>query len=86
MRIDKRIDKALNGHVMEYHCLARLVFPEKDYPRAWRYSQNGGPPGCYMALSAAIRRYEFGDFPNYEKERIIYPRKLLHVPVSDDEN
>ena len=26
------------------------AFPEKDYPNAWRYSSNGGPPGCAMRL------------------------------------
>lgn len=76
MRIDKRIDIALNGDPLEYRDLAFLVFPPDKYPKAWNYSRNGGPPGCYMALSAAIRRYGFGDEYVYHSElRIISPRK-----------
>lgn len=40
---------------MVYRELAEEVFPTKDFPRAWRYSSNGGPPGCYMSLSKALR-------------------------------
>lgn len=57
--IRQRIDAALAGGALRYHDLAALVFPEDLYPRAWRYASQGGPPGCYMALSAAIRRYGF---------------------------
>lgn len=56
--IQQRITEALesNGNSMSFADLARSVFPEADFPNAWRYSSNGGPPGCYMAVSAAIRR------------------------------
>lgn len=42
----------------EYHDLMRAVFPERDYPNAWRYKAAGGPPGCAMAFGAALRRAE----------------------------
>lgn len=42
---------------LKYHELAYRVFPPDQYPRSWNYSSNGGPPGCYMALSAALRRH-----------------------------
>ncbi len=32
------------------------VFPEKEYPKAYRISNNGGPPGCAMAFGSALRR------------------------------
>lgn len=41
---------------MSYHELMHAVFPDADYPRAWRYGQNGGPPGCAMAFGSALRR------------------------------
>jgi hypothetical protein len=50
--------KSAGGRIQYYH-LARAVFPEDQYPRAWAYPTKGGPPGCYMALSSAIRRYGF---------------------------
>lgn len=50
--------KAAGGRIQYYH-LARAVFPESDYPDAWGYPTKGGPPGCYMALSSAIRRHGF---------------------------
>ena len=59
-RIQDRIRAAFGPGERElsYHILARRVFPAADYPKAWRYSSNGGPPGCYMALSTAIRRMD----------------------------
>lgn len=57
--IRQRIDAALAGGPIRYHDLAVAVFPPDLHPRAWRYASHGGPPGCYMALSAAIRRYGF---------------------------
>jgi hypothetical protein len=52
--IKERILRAYR-HGIEYHELARLVFPEADYPRAFNGATKGGPPGCYMALSKALR-------------------------------
>lgn len=42
-----------------YHELMRAVFPLDEYPRAWRYSSNGGPPGCAMAFGSGLRRAGF---------------------------
>lgn len=39
-----------------YWDLMRAVFPYAEYPRAWNYQANGGPPGCAMAFNAALRR------------------------------
>lgn len=39
-----------------YHDLMREVFPESEYPNAFRFSTNGGPPGCAMAFGMALRR------------------------------
>lgn len=41
---------------IHYHDLMRAVFPDDRYPRAWRYSSNGGPPGCAMAFGRALRK------------------------------
>lgn len=59
--IRERIHAALveAGGKLAYDRLAYKVFPPNDYPRAWNYSVNGGPPGCYMALTAALRRHGF---------------------------
>jgi hypothetical protein len=48
-----------NGGSIGYYELARAVFPETEYPRAFSYPTKGGPPGCYMALSSAIARHGF---------------------------
>jgi len=40
---------------MRYYTLAEKVFPVDQFPRAWRGATGGGPPGCAMALSRAIR-------------------------------
>lgn len=53
------INKRIRNHYragIPYHELMMRVFPPEDFPRAHRVSANGGPPGCAMALGAAIRR------------------------------
>jgi hypothetical protein len=39
-----------------YHILMELVFPEDEYPKAFNYQANGGPPGCAMAFNKALRK------------------------------
>ena len=41
---------------IDYHELMRLVFPLGQYPRAFNYSSNGGPPGCAMAFGRGLRQ------------------------------
>lgn len=41
---------------IDYHDLLRAVFPYEEWPNAWRYQSNGGPPGCAMAFGRALRR------------------------------
>lgn len=68
-----RIDATLNGKPMSFYALAQALYPDG---RSWRYQANGGPPGCYMALSAGIRRGGFPDVPKGigPANRTIYPR------------
>jgi len=55
--LPERIDDILfDSGRMSFHDLAMALYPDK---KSWRYQQNGGPPGCYMALSAALRRGKF---------------------------
>ena len=58
-----RIIDAIKEHgragYIQYHKLAELVFPESDFPNAWRKPNRGGPPGCYMVLTRALDRYGF---------------------------
>jgi hypothetical protein len=74
MKLADRIDEALKGGPMSFYDLAVKLYPSRD---SHRCSSNGGPPGCYMTLSAAIRRGGF-----FEKwlqpgpgHRIVYPRR-----------
>jgi hypothetical protein len=39
-----------------YYLTMLAVFPPNEYPDAWRYSSNGGPPGCAMTFGAALRK------------------------------
>jgi len=61
VKIKDRIEAAIraSGGVIVYHELADQVFPRDEYPNAWRYPTRGGPPGCYMVLSRAIREHGF---------------------------
>jgi hypothetical protein len=54
--IKDRIRAAMSDKTrMQYHDLMRAVFPEDQYPKAWRYQSNGGPPGCAMSFGNALR-------------------------------
>lgn len=78
-RLDKRIDAALNGQKMRFHDLAVVLWPER---KSHRYQANGGPPGCYMALSAGLRRYGFSytfDPGATCATRWVHPRKAALV-------
>lgn len=38
-----------------YHALADHLWPSDTFPKAWRCSSNGGPPGWAMPLGRALR-------------------------------
>lgn len=59
MKMAKPILERIEEHYtigISYFELRRLVFPEDEFPNAWRRSSNGGPVGCSMAFGAALRR------------------------------
>lgn len=68
-----RIDAVLNGKSVSFDKLALALWPDA---KSHRYSANGGPPGCYMALSRALRRYGFPQsWPSVGTgNRIVMPR------------
>lgn len=81
VKIKDRISAALRaaGGTMKYHRLAEKVFPQDDYPNAWNYPTKGGPPGCYMVLSRAIREHGFSiDFAG--------ARAVVHTTVGLGKN
>lgn len=55
MTLQERI-KASYRRGIGYRELMREVFPEEQYPRAWRYQSNGGPPGCAMSFGKALKQ------------------------------
>jgi len=74
MKIKDRIRAALSNGRLSYFELAYQVFPQDDYPKAFRYQANGGPPGCYMALSKALREMgeEISDHTWSDGRRYVY--------------
>ena len=55
--LDERIMESINrARRLKVYDLALQVFPHDKFPRAWRYSSNGGPPGWVMPLGKAIKR------------------------------
>lgn len=75
MTLLERMDAALADGPLTYGDLARRLWDSRS--KAWRYAVQGGPPGCYMALSSGIRR---GKFPTSWRQgessasRLVYPR------------
>lgn len=78
IKLADRIDALLSeaGGSMSYHDLAIALWPER---RSHQYQSNGGPPGCYMALSAGLRRG--GYFISYNGpgsgHRVVHARPTL---------
>ena len=68
--IHYRIKRALDGTGgrITYHELMRRVFPENEYPKAYKGATKGGPPGCAMAFGAALR--EMGLSFNLDRDRV----------------
>lgn len=63
---------------LSYGDLAVRVFPPDDYPRSWRNATQGGPPGCYIALSAAIRRYGIQErWDRHDRRMVLRPPASL---------
>lgn len=50
-----RIRAALANGSRSYHEVMHEVFPDEHFPRAFRCSSNGGPPGCAMTFGRALR-------------------------------
>lgn len=75
MKLAERIDMLLAdaGGSMSFADLAVALWPSRE---SHRYSSNGGPPGCYMALSAGLRRGGFSTGGSVGAgNRIVYSRK-----------
>jgi len=69
-----RIDIALAGQPMSFAGLAEALYPNR---KSWRCSSHGGPPGAFMALSAALRRGGFHVSLSAKpgpQNRMVYPR------------
>ena len=67
---------------LSYHELLGRVFPSDQYPNAWRYSSNGGPPGCAMAFRKALNKLGMREFyPNGHSGAGFFLR-----PKSEDAN
>jgi hypothetical protein len=87
VKIRDRMIAALRKHGdagrMPYHRLAEYVFPKEDYPNAWNYPTRGGPAGCYMVLSRAIR--EHGFWMHHDKNAVVYSTVGLPKGVTSKE-
>ncbi len=57
MKIKDRIRKHYKQGI-HYYILLGLVFPRKDYPKAFNGAHKGGPPGCAMAFGRALREMD----------------------------
>jgi hypothetical protein len=61
------------GGSVGYYDLAHIVFPKAQYPNAFSSPNKGGPPGCYMVLSRAIREHGFHmQFSNDPRSGVVH--------------
>lgn len=80
--LPERIDAILCGKPMVYDNLAMRLWDGRS--AAFTYSSNGGPPGCYMALSAGLRRGGFHiTYGKSVATSIVNPRKIATPPTQD---
>jgi hypothetical protein len=79
--LDVRILKALaefkDGRA-GYHALMYKVWPHDKYPRAYRGSVNGGPPGVSWVFGAALNRmYQSSLISRPHEERFGQPDVVM---------
>jgi hypothetical protein len=79
--IKERIAAAMANGERDYYVVLEAVFPPALYPKAWRNSSNGGPPGCAMAFGRALRELGLMDFrrTRNDKRQIIHRAKSAHT-------
>jgi hypothetical protein len=69
-RLKDRIRTALADGQISFFDLGNKVFPAEHFPKAMNYQANGGPPGCYMSLSRALREMGGGQrLPTWHRSR-----------------
>ena len=56
--IKDRLAQHYKPGINERH-LRDLVFPEAQFPKAFRCANQGGPPGCQRAFVTALKRYGY---------------------------
>ncbi len=54
--IKDRIRAALKDGPKSYYATMYEVFPDDQFPRAYRSATKGGPPGCAFAFGRALRQ------------------------------
>lgn len=76
--IAQRIREAFKKgeYELSYHALMYRVFPPEEYPNAYRYSCNGGPPGCAMAFRKALNRLEMRGHYKGRSEYFFPPKEI----------
>ncbi len=47
------VDKKEHGYA-DYHRVMYLIWPPSEYPKAYRYRSEGGPPGVAMVFGKAL--------------------------------
>lgn len=76
--IKDRIRAALEaeGGRMLRHQLMHKVFPQDQFPKAWNYQSNGGPPGCAMAFGRALREMGCREWGTYSSRVVALPDQV----------
>jgi hypothetical protein len=70
MTLTERINDALKDGPMSFYDLAHKVYPDRE---SHRHAVHGGPPGCYMTLSAALRRGGYTVWPQKDQHGRFLP-------------
>ena len=74
--IRERVRAALAAGPLTFEALAVAVFPPRTYQAAWRCAAQGGPPGCFMALSRTVRQLhcvQWSDGPGSGHRYVAWP-------------
>ncbi len=75
--LEEKLRAELRGDRMTTYELAHRLWPQADYPDAWRTPAKGGPPSWVRTLGRAVKRYGLIIVQEGERKYVQAPKNWI---------